>query len=37
MQLQKKKKKLKIKSVYIIINTIIINIRLFLTRFIVNY
>ena len=35
--MQKRKKKLRIKSVYIIISTIIINTRLLLTRFIVNY
>ena len=37
MRMQRRKRKLKMKSVYMIINTIIINTRLLLTRFIVNH
>ena len=35
--MQRRKKKLKIKFIYMIINTIIISTRLLLTRFIINY
>ena len=37
MRMQRRKKKLKIKFIYMIINMIIINTRLLLTRFIVNH
>ena len=37
MQLRREKKELKMKFIYMIIKTIIINTRLLLTRFIVNH